>query len=114
MTHTRKNMIAAFAGLAALALLTSVGAAHGTGGNGDSGGANPPATQPAPGMGHGGMMNRGMMGHGMMNPGMMGHGMMAQPPRHCTEQGAATTGPCENQGQGDMPMPQGQMLPPQR
>lgn len=110
MTHTRKNTIAVFAGLAALALLTSLGAAHGTGGGGGSGGGNPPATQPAPGMGPGGMMNHG----GMMNPGMMGHGMTTQPPRHCTEQGAAITGPCETQGQGNMPVPRGQMLPPQQ
>ena len=110
MRHTHKNMIAVFAGLAALGLLTSVGAAHGTGGSGDSGGSNPPATQPAPGMGSGGMMNHG----GMMNQGMTGHGMTAQPPRHCTEQGAAITAPCETQGQGNMPMPQGQMLTPQQ
>ncbi len=110
MTHTRKNMIAVFAGLAALALLTSIGAAHGTGGTGDSGGGNPPATQPAPGMGPGGMMNHG----GMMSPGMTGHGMTTQPPQHCPEQGTATTGPCGNQGQSNMPMPHGQMLPPQR
>ena len=110
MTHTRKNLIATFAGLAALALLTSVGAAHGTGGGGGSGTGNPPATQPAPGMGPGGMMNHG----GMMNPGMMGHGMMAQPPRHCTEQGAAVTAPCETQGRNNMPVPRGHMVPPQQ
>lgn len=110
MTHTRKNMIAVFAGLAALALLTSVGAAHGTGGNGDSGGGNPPATHPVPGMGPGGMMNHG----GMMNPDGMGSGMTTQPRAHCPGQGAATTGPCGDQGQGNMQMPNGQMLPPQR
>ncbi len=110
MSRTRKNTIAVFAGLAALALLTSLGAAHGTGGNGDSGGANPPTIQSAPGMAPGGMMNHG----GMMNPDRMGPGMMTPPRAHCPEQGAATTGPCENQGPGKMPMPHGQMLPPRR
>ena len=99
MTHSLKNTIAASAGLVALALLTTVAVAQGTGGQGQGGmGDRPSATQPAPGM-----------GQGMMS-GTMGQGMTGQQRMPCVDQGQQTTGPCSDQGAGQMPgqPPEGQ------